>query len=145
MTMSLVGGAGYYYSFIIVGKRDNPLFEIEFAGPKKEVSQQPEAQFVIHAALDLVEEHVWKNPQMYLKVVDKYNDKYFISAFVTAGHERFMVLHNTKNEDGIKYFFQEVHELYIKVLLNPFYKADTPITSQVFQKRVKQLGRKYLT
>ncbi len=34
MTMSLVGGAGYYYSFIIVGKRDNPLFEIEFAGPK---------------------------------------------------------------------------------------------------------------
>jgi hypothetical protein len=26
-----------------------------------------------------------------------------------------MVLHNTKNEDGIKYFFQEVHELYIKV------------------------------
>jgi hypothetical protein len=96
MTMSLVGGAGYYYSFIIVGKRDNPLFEIEFAGPKvrrfyinslsnqiniikcnkwqrsdlsmceqKEVSQQPEAQFVIHAALDLVEEHVWKNPQMY--------------------------------------------------------------------------------
>ena len=32
---------------------------------QKEVSQQPEAQFVIHAALDLVEEHVWKNPQMY--------------------------------------------------------------------------------
>jgi hypothetical protein len=33
----------------------------------------------------------------------------------------------------------------VQVLLNPFYKADTPITSQVFQKRVKQLGRKYLT
>lgn len=33
----------------------------------------------------------------------------------------------------------------LQVLLNPFYKADTPITSQVFQKRVKQLGRKYLT
>jgi hypothetical protein len=34
-----------------------------------------------------------------------------------------MVLHNTKNEDGIKYFFQEVHELYIKVFTSrtPFH------------------------
>jgi hypothetical protein len=85
-----------------------------------------------------------------------------------------MMLHNAKNEDGIKYFLQEAYELYIKVpgrmvtvpassgwrgglhadscvwpscqvLMNPFYKADTPVTSTVFQKRVKQLGRKYLT
>jgi hypothetical protein len=34
MAMSLGGGTAYWYSFIVVGKRDNPLFEIEFAGPK---------------------------------------------------------------------------------------------------------------
>lgn len=28
-----------------------------------------------------------------------------------------MLLHDSRNEDGIKSFFQEVHELYIKVAL----------------------------
>ncbi|KAL6050878.1 Trafficking protein particle complex subunit 2 [Balamuthia mandrillaris] len=141
-----MSGGGSNYVFIIVGKRDNPIYEVEFftSSLKKETAE-PRAQFIIHAALDLVDEVVWKNQQMYLKVVDKFNDTYSISAFVTAGHVRFMMLHDTKNEDGIKYFFHEVYELYLKVLLNPFYKANTPITSSTFQKRVKHLGRKYLT
>lgn len=30
-------------------------------------------------------------------------------------HTRLMLLHDSRNDDGIKSFFQEVHELYIKV------------------------------
>lgn len=79
-----------------------------------------------------------------------------------------MLLHDVRNEDGIRNFFHDVHELYVKVcwpstrreqgdtsalkcenkihpqvLMNPFYNVGSTISSTLFDARVKVLGRKY--
>ena len=119
------------YTFIVVGKKDNPLYEYcsstkatnrsllatacQRATSHAVLAQKEESshfnQFIVHAALDIVETdpvridlsvcHLastniqvctqergsWSTQNMYLKVVDKFNDQ-LISAFVTAGQVR---------------------------------------------------------
>lgn len=80
---------------------------------------------------------------------------------------KFVLLHESRNDDGIKAFFADVWELYVKVsrirtapttvpggrsqstpncqtMLNPFHTAHTPIRSAVFDSRVRASAKKYL-
>ncbi|CAM9686009.1 unnamed protein product [Chrysoparadoxa australica] len=129
--------------FMIVG-RSEPLYELEL---QSETSQDGDGahptQLILHSALDMVERKQWTTTNLHLKVVDKFNDQ-VVSAYVTAGGLRLLLLHAGQGDDGIRSFFMDVHELYVKHMLNPFYMVDSPIVSPAFEQRVRSLARKHL-
>lgn len=99
--------------------------------------------FILHSSLDLLEDVQWTSNSLYLKTIDNFYN-YPISAFLTPGNIKFLLLHESRGEDSIKGFFNEMYDLYVKTLMNPFYKVDEPIKSKVFDSKVKALAKKYL-
>lgn len=91
----------------------------------------------------MIEDVMRKENTMYLKAVDKFNE-WTVSAFITPGNMKFVLLHEGKNDDGIRQFFMEVWELYVKTMLNPFHTAHTTIRSGIFDGRVRASAKKYL-
>lgn len=79
----------------------------------------------------------------FLKVVDKFNSL-MVSAYVTVGGKYLLLLHNGKNEDLVRSFFTEAHELYVKYMMNPFAIPDSPIVSPQFNAQVRHLARRLI-
>ncbi|KAJ2762217.1 TRAPP subunit [Coemansia nantahalensis] len=129
------------YYFVIVSAGDAPLYEATFGVPRPEHKHMH--QFVVHAALDLVDDALFLTNACYLKTVDKHGD-WNVSAYVTPSGVRLMLLHEARSEDAVRAFFTDCHELYAKTLANPFYQPAAPILSQAFDAKVAALAKRYL-
>lgn len=68
-----------------------------------------------------------------------------ISAYLTQGSIKFVLCYDSnKDENSIRQFFQDVNELYVKILMNPFYNVNDAILVPEFDYKVKLLAKKYL-
>lgn len=50
-----------------------------------------------------------------LQIVDRFNNNLFVSAFLTPGGTKFLLLHDGKADDSVRSFFYDVYELYVRV------------------------------
>lgn len=108
----------------------------------------------------------------YLKHIDTYPPtNSHISCFLAGTNVRFLLLHqpstapttssshrsstisstsiphnptSPQTEEAIKQFMNEVFEIWVKTLMNPFYRIGMHIKSPIFRQRVSAAGRKWL-
>ncbi|KAK8972428.1 hypothetical protein V6N11_018616 [Hibiscus sabdariffa] len=141
--------------FIIASRNDIPIYEAEVGSAAKREDAAQLHQFILHAALDIVQDLAWTTSAMFLKAIDRFNDLVVTTRSRNRNKGKaptikvdFLtnppVTQSLTLEHGIKSFFQEVHELYIKILLNPLYLPGSRITSSHFDTKVRALARKYL-
>ncbi|CDO93955.1 unnamed protein product [Kluyveromyces dobzhanskii CBS 2104] len=154
------------FYFTIIGTDDNPIYEAEFSTPKH--TFQPEIKelnpYIVHSTLDIMEYLQWqRQPHLelnansggflrsrhnsqensYLGKVDSFYGL-AVSGFLTYGNMKFIMVHgNGIVDDTItRSFFYEVYELYLKTLMNPFYKVNDPISSPAFDSKVRVLSKR---
>ncbi|KAI8873608.1 trafficking protein particle complex protein 2 [Ramicandelaber brevisporus] len=139
------------FYFVIVGPGDRPLYEAELG---LILNAKHLSQFIVHSALDVVDEAVWASSQPYLRAVDRFNDQ-LVSAYVTPGNIRLLLVHSApssegssssaaRTEESIRLFFTDVHDIYVKAQMNPFFSTGTSIKSPAFDAKVRALARRHL-
>ena len=129
--------------FMIIGSDDHPIFEADLLSSQPKDQAQYLHHFVLHAALDAVDDVMWSTKECHLKTVDRFNHL-IVSAWVTPGSStaRFLLLHDGRNDDTIKAFFTEAYELYLKAILNPFQSLGAKIQSKGFDTRIRHVAKK---
>lgn len=99
------------YFFTIFSPTDTPLFTHEFGTsrsggdgiPRFTTSERSLAPFILHSALDIVEEVQWGpstssgSAPMNLKHIDKYANN-FVSCWITGANVRFLLLTRPRDE-----------------------------------------------
>lgn len=140
------------YYFTIIGTDDTPVYELEIGTYHQSGNGTPHLpkelremeQFIVNSSLDILQDKQFKNNKIFTKDLDSLYG-YQICSYLTQGNGKFMILTDLKNrEESIRQFFIEIHELYVKNLLNPFYQINAPITSELFDSRVRTLAKRYL-
>ncbi|XLT76045.1 hypothetical protein HN873_032319 [Arachis hypogaea] len=84
--------------FIIVSRNDIPIYEAEVGVAAKREDAAQLHQFILHAALDIVQDLSWTTSAMYLKSVDRFND--LVVSVGTKWKSQCTILKNFRNSNA---------------------------------------------
>eukprot|EP00750_Incisomonas_marina_P016642 INCI19249.1.p1 GENE.INCI19249.1~~INCI19249.1.p1 ORF type:complete len:147 (-),score=27.64 INCI19249.1:195-635(-) len=130
--------------FMMVSDTDFPVFEAYFQGyaTQSELVKN-QKDYILYSALDMVDNELLLSTKNYYEELDSFNE-WKISAFVSPGQTKYLLMHRNECREGISAFFKEVHQHYVETVLNPFYRLGTVITTPVFARSVNRSARKWL-
>lgn len=114
----------------------------------KQQAQQYLHQFVLHSALDALDDACWASASRgdcHLRQVDRFN-ALSVSGYVTPGGARMLLLHDGRPADeAVRSFFLEVHDAYVRAALNPLQAPGARLVpSRAFDARVRAAARRAL-
>ena len=141
---------GAVLQFVIVGKNDAPLYDVDLAADPSSSGQVADAQarpqylyhFILHAALDALDDAEWTQKTAYLGTVDRFNNLNVAGYIVPGNRMRLMLLHDSaKSDELIKMFFRGVHQLLVPIVCNPFFLNGERIKDSEFDEGVTTVAR----
>lgn len=152
--------------FVIVGERDAPLFDADLTSMSSvdylrqagngvgaatsssgagDTVQRPQYlyHFILHAALDAVDDAEWSQKSAFLGTIDRFNNLN-VSAYIVPGNRaRLLLLHdgNKFSDELVKLFFRGVHQLFVPITLNPFFLGGERIKDVEFYEGVRTVAK----
>ncbi|XP_058125975.1 trafficking protein particle complex subunit 2-like protein [Anopheles ziemanni] len=128
----------------IVGKDNAPLY-IATANVDKEIA----LQYQVHASLDVIDERCATNQkptadgrELYLGSLIS-TEQHKIYGYVTNTKIKFLIVIDASNtsfrENEVRAMFRNLHNLYTDAVCNPFYTPGEPLTSQSFDRAVRNI------
>ena len=124
---------------MVVSREDFPLYSLhieKLVSQKTALEKQQIFELVMHAALDPIDTLQWQTPNMYLRQVDKF-DNLSVNCLILPSNAKLLLLHENESEDKIKTFFNEIYDLFVKAILNPFYDPTQKLDVDQFDQRVR--------
>ncbi|GMI12156.1 hypothetical protein TrLO_g5972 [Triparma laevis f. longispina] len=131
--------------FLITSPTD-PIYTAEFLKPGTTTSSSSKqyAHYLLHSQLDIVEKLKHSTSSSQLKTLSSHPPSH-ISGFLPPSPHAFLLLHGNMNGDNITKFFNDVCEVFLKAMMNPFQGMEDGINSKGFDDRVRAIARRYLS
>ncbi|KAF3917844.1 hypothetical protein ABW20_dc0105862 [Dactylellina cionopaga] len=166
-----MAGASASYYFVIIGTKDNPLYESEFGTFKqggdgvskvratlldKDAHRINYIQITNQQSVSLPQSPVqFREEQRHMNQFIAHSSLDCIEDLQWASKEMYLKTVDkfnntwvscflTGGNEPVRQFFTDVYDLYCKTLMNPFYEVNMAIRSQTFDQKIKAAAKKYL-